>query len=235
MIEDREYMRRSPTGVQWSPTIVLLVINATVWVCQLLAFRAGKTDFFDDYLALSLDGLKSGRVWQLLTFQFLHAVPMPWHLLLNSWAIFLFGRIVERSLGKWRMLRLYFLSGVMGGLVQMLCTWILPAHFGDAPIVGASAGASGLLAAFAVLLPNQRMVMLVYFIPVVVRAKTLLWLVMGLSVFGMIHPYGNIGHAAHLGGILTGFLFARLVMRGYRVPPVYPGPGSTMKITPAQD
>jgi len=74
-----------------------------------------------------------------------------------------------------------------------------------------------------VLLPNQRMVMLIYFIPVVVRAKTLLWLVMGISVFGMIHPYGNIGHAAHLGGILSGFLFARWVMRGYRQPPVYPG------------
>jgi len=222
--------------MQWSPTIVLLVINATVWVCQFLAYRAGKTDFFDDYLALSLDGLKSGRVWQLLTFQFLHAVPQPWHLLLNSWAIFLFGRVVERALGKWRMLRLYFLSGVMGGIVQMACTWIMPVHFGDAPIVGASAGAFGLVAAFAVLLPNQRLILLLFFvIPIAMKAKTLLWFSVAMAVFGMIVPYGNIGHAAHLGGILTGFLFARWVTRGYRLPPVYPGPGGSMRITPAQD
>ena len=222
--------------MQWSPTIVLLVINATVWVCQFLAYRAGKTDFFDDYLALSLDGLKSGRVWQLLTFQFLHAVPQPWHLLLNSWAIFLFGRVVERALGKWRMLRLYFLSGVMGGIVQMACTWIMPVHFGDAPIVGASAGAFGLVAAFAVLLPNQRLILLLFFvIPIAMKAKTLLWFSVAMAVFGMIVPYGNIGHAAHLGGILTGFLFARWVTRGYRPPPVYPGPGGPMRITPAQD
>ena len=222
--------------MQWSPTIVLLVINATVWVCQFLAYRAGKTDFFDDYLALSLDGLKSGRVWQLLTFQFLHAVPQPWHLLLNSWAIFLFGRVVERALGKWRMLRLYFLSGVMGGIVQMACTWIMPVHFGDAPIVGASAGAFGLVAAFAVLLPNQRLILLLFFvIPIAMKAKTLLWFSVAMAVFGMIVPYGNIGHAAHLGGILTGFLFARWVTRGYRLPPVYPGPGGSMRITPVQD
>ncbi len=180
--------------------------------------------------------MKSGRVWQLLTFQFLHAVPQPWHLLLNSWAIFLFGRVVERALGKWRMLRLYFLSGVMGGIVQMACTWIMPVHFGDAPIVGASAGAFGLVAAFAVLLPNQRLILLLFFvIPIAMKAKTLLWFSVAMAVFGMIVPYGNIGHAAHLGGILTGFLFARWVTRGYRLPPVYPGPGGSMRITPAQD
>jgi len=234
MIEDSDNLRQSPMRMQWSPTIVLLVINATVWVCQFLAYRAGKTDFFDDYLALSLDGLKSGRVWQLLTFQFLHAVPQPWHLLLNSWAIFLFGRVVERALGKWRMLRLYFLSGVMGGIVQMACTWIMPVHFGDAPIVGASAGAFGLVAAFAVLLPNQRLILLLFFvIPIAMKAKTLLWFSVAMAVFGMIVPYGNIGHAAHLGGILTGFLFARQVMRRHPAPAVEAK--SSLNTIPAPD
>ena len=107
---------------------------------------------------------------------------------------------------------------------------------------GASAGAFGLVAAFAVLFPDQRLVMLLFFIiPLVMRARTLLWLSVALAVLGILLPYfgigfmGNIAHAAHLGGILTGFLFAHCV-RGFRVPPfIRSQTKSSLKITPASD
>ena len=67
---------------------------------------------------MSLDGLRAGHVWQLLTYQFMHGGF--WHIFLNCWAIFVFGRVLEATMGKKRMLTLYFLSGVMGGLAQML-------------------------------------------------------------------------------------------------------------------
>ncbi len=247
MLEDREYIRQAPVRPQASATIALIVVNALVYVFQYyLLPRIAPAFDFERYFALSLDGLRAGHVWQLLTYQFMHGGF--WHIFFNCWAIYVFGRALETTLGKGRMLTLYFLSGVMGGLVQILCSWLLPEpsmmpeHFGASAVVGASAGAFGLVAAFAVLFPDQRLVMLLFFIiPLVMRARTLLWLLVALAVLGILLPYfgigimGNIAHAAHLGGIITGFIFAQCV-RGFRTPPFIGSPTkSSLKITPASD
>ncbi len=70
------------------------------------------------YFALSVEGLRHGFVWQLLTYQFMHGGLL--HLLLNCWAIYVFGREVEETLGRNSFLTLYFTSGVIGGLFQAL-------------------------------------------------------------------------------------------------------------------
>ena len=210
-------MREARGGPRWSATVAVLVANVIVFIIQYGAERFFPEFPFDDYFALSLAGLKSGFIWQLLTYQFMHGGFL--HIFLNSWAIYIFGREVEAYLGKSRMLTLYFVSGVVGGLVQMLGSWLMPEHFGNA-VVGASAGAFGLVAAYAVLFPNRMLVLLVFFvIPVKMRAKTLLWVSLALAVFGIIVPYGNIGHAAHLGGILTGYIFARWLTQRLRPAP----------------
>jgi len=240
MLEDRDYMRQAPARPRWSATVTLIVVNALVYIFQYYLLPQIAPAFeFEKYFALSLDGLRAGHVWQLLTYQFMHGGF--WHIFLNCWAIYVFGRVVETALGKRRMLTLYFLSGVVGGLVQMLCAWLFPEHFGGA-VVGASAGAFGLVAAFAVLFPDQRLVMLLFFIiPLIMRARTLLWLSVALAVLGILLPYvgigimGSIAHAAHLGGIVTGFLFAHW-MRGFRAPPLFDDrTKSSLKINPAAD
>lgn len=240
MLEDRDYMRQTRAMPQWSATIALIVVNALVYIFQYyLLPRIAPAYPFEENFALSLDGLRAGHVWQLLTYQFMHGGF--WHIFLNCWAIFVFGRVIEATMGKRRMLTLYFLSGIMGGLLQMFCAWLMPEHFGGAA-VGASAGAFGLVAAFAVLFPHQRLVMLLFFvIPLVMRARTLLWLSVALALLGIVLPLlgigfmGNIAHAAHLGGIITGFLFAHW-MRGFRLPPfIDDRTKSSLKITPAQD
>ena len=73
-------------------------------VCvPVLSFASNCSGFpFEHYFALSLDGLQAGHVWQLLTYQFMHGGF--WHIFLNCWAIFVFGRAVETALGKGRML-----------------------------------------------------------------------------------------------------------------------------------
>ena len=99
-------------------TVMLLIANVVAFLLE--CFRYGGTPHFPpgDYLALSWSGLKSGYVWQLITFQFLHAGI--WHLIFNCWAIYMFGREVEIALGAKRFLVLYFSSGVVGGLFQAL-------------------------------------------------------------------------------------------------------------------
>src|SRR3954453_23563527 len=108
MLEDRPYMRRQSFGSRRSVTITLLVINVAVFVLQFLLPRITSLPI-DYYCALSIDGLRHGYVWQLLTYQFMHAGFM--HLLLNCWAIFVFGREVEEALGQKSFLALYLFSG----------------------------------------------------------------------------------------------------------------------------
>jgi membrane associated rhomboid family serine protease len=185
---------------------VLLVVNVIAFIFQSVVERSSNFPIYA-WFALSVDGLRHGFVWQLLTYQLMHGGWL--HLLLNCWAIYVFGREVEETLGRNIFLTLYFTSGVIGGLFQGLAGVLLGGAFA-LPVVGASAGAFGLVAAFATLYPERPLMLLLFFIiPLSMRAKFLLLFSALLTVFGVIVPYGNIAHAAHLGGMLTGMVFVR--------------------------
>jgi membrane associated rhomboid family serine protease len=194
--------------------MVLLAINTAVFVLQtMLSFWAPSA--FQSYFrafALSTDGLASGYLWQLFTYQFMHAGFL--HLLVNMIVLYFFGKAVEEALGRRAFLRIYFLSGVVGGLLQMLVAALFPGYFGRA-VVGASACGLGLLATFAALFPERQITLLLFFIiPVSLRAKTLLMIAFGLSIFGLLAPVSNVAEAAHLGGILTGLAYVHWVVKG---------------------
>ena len=72
-----------------SPTILILIINVVVY---LLEVSGGATShrIFQEYGAVSLEGIQRGFVWQLLTYQFMHGGLM--HLLLNSIGLYFFGQ-----------------------------------------------------------------------------------------------------------------------------------------------
>jgi membrane associated rhomboid family serine protease len=191
---------------------VLLIVNAAVFIAQILVsqmFLRG-AQIEQQYFALSLGGLKSGYLWQLLTFQFMHAGWL--HLIFNGVAIFFFGRAVETVLGRGRFLAVYFSSGIIGGVVQMLFAVMFQSF--DAPVVGASAGASGLVAAFAVLHWAEQFTLFIYFFPVTLRGKTLLWGAIALALVGLADRNSGVANAAHLGGILTGFFYVRQIVQG---------------------
>jgi membrane associated rhomboid family serine protease len=209
MVEDRDYMRQPSYEPRISCTVAILIVNAVVFIVQSISKAHGGGDFQDTYFALSLGGLKSGFIWELLTFQFMHAGLM--HILFNSLAIFFFGRSVESALGGRNLLAIYFSSGIIGGLVQML--YALVFHQGDS-VVGASAGAMGLVGAFAILAWDEQFTMLLYFVPIKMRGKTLLWVSIAISLVLMAMPDNGVANAAHLGGILTGALFVRQIVQG---------------------
>jgi membrane associated rhomboid family serine protease len=213
MLEDRDYMRAPDYGPsRWrTATAVILILNAVIFLIEALAPRL----FPSDYLGLSWAGLRHGYVWQLLTFQFLHAGLL--HLFLNSLGVFSFGFAVEQLLGMKRFLWLYLISGVIGGLVHVLGGLVWPSHFGVLmdgagnhfyiPMVGASAGLFGLIAAFALMLPEQELRLL--FPPVTVSARVLLLVSLGVSILGVVIDTSNVAHGAHAGGILGGWLMLR--------------------------
>jgi membrane associated rhomboid family serine protease len=214
MLGDRSYMRGPSFGSQRSLAIVLLIVNTAVFVVQtMLSFWAPSVfRVYFHAFALSLEGLASGYVWQLFSYQFMHAGFL--HLLVNMIVLYFFGRAVEEALGRRAFLQIYFISGVVGGLLQMLVAGLFPGYFGGV-VVGASACGLGLLATFAALFPERQITLLLFFIiPVSLRARTLLWIAFGLSIFGLLAPVSNVAEAAHLGGILSGLAYVRWVVRG---------------------
>jgi membrane associated rhomboid family serine protease len=209
MLDDRDYMRQRPRyQLQWSATVVIIAINVVVFVIQNIADTRWN---FTNNLALSADGLKHGHVWQLITFQFLHA-PLQqggiFHILGNCFTIYVFGLAVEEAIGRFSFVKLYLLSGTIGGLFQMAAYLLWPTHFGSS-VVGASAGAFGLVAAFCALFPQRPLSL--FFVPIEFRAITLLWLSIGGTLVGMFLKNSTVAHCAHMGGILTGLFYVRLI------------------------
>ncbi|HTY86375.1 MAG TPA: rhomboid family intramembrane serine protease [Candidatus Acidoferrum sp.] len=216
MLEDRDYMRSPEYGPRVSLTVVLLAVNAVVFVVE--CFTLGNPpQFLGNRFALSVDGLRHGFIWQLLTYQFMHA--NMWHILINSWALYLFGREVEGRLGGKPFLILFLTAGVVGGIFQALAAFVWPQFFGG-PVVGASAGCFGLVAAYATLFPRRELTLLIP--PITFHAKTMLILSAVLAVMGIVFPIDNVANAAHLGGMLVGFFYVRWLVQGR-----WPWPGTT--------
>ena len=158
-----------------------------------------------------------GYLWQLLTFQFLHGGPL--HICFNCLTLNMFGRAVESELGIKRYLLLYLTSGIFGGLLHIFAAFMWPGYF-NIPVVGASAGIFGVVAAFAMLFPDQP---LLFMFVIQMRARTLLWVELVITALGIAFPtsefiaslFGNTAHTAHFGGILTGLAFIRLYESGW--------------------
>ncbi len=213
MLGDRDYMRPEFQWVRrrrpvWelNAVFLLMAINIGVFVCDAI-LKSQKIEL-SDYLALSVEGLQKGYIWQILTFQFMHGGIM--HIFLNMLTLFFIGRMLEAGIGKKEFLRLYLISGACGGLLQIGCSWIAPQHFGSVAVVGASAGVFGVVGAYAALYPYQRLTLLLFFvIPLSLQAKTLIYLAGAMALYGMIFPDDHIAHAAHLGGMICGILYLR--------------------------
>jgi membrane associated rhomboid family serine protease len=213
MLDDRSYMR-APDRPAWSMTKILLVSLVVCFLLQSLLEGLKGPRWVMEWLALSSYGIAHGRFYQLLTFQFLHGGFL--HLLMNMIGLYFFGRAMEDMLGSRGMLKLYLLSGVAGGLFQVGLAFAVPAKFWP-PVVGASAGIFGLIAAFATRVPDQPITWLIFFIlPVTFKARVLLIIAACFALAGVLGPLlasptlgGGIAHGAHLGGMLAGIVWIR--------------------------
>jgi membrane associated rhomboid family serine protease len=214
MLEDRDYMRQPDFGPRANFTVGLLVACGIAFVLQCI-FSGSLTPPADSRFALSLEGLKAGHVWQLITFQFMHASIL--HIVCNAWVIYMFGRELEFMLGSAKFLTLYLVSGVVGGLFQELAALAWPDYFGG-PVVGASAGAFGLVAAYAILFPERELTLLLFFVlPIRLTARRLLLFSALLAIGGLCFR-STIANAAHLGGMVAGILITFIIQGRWRIP-----------------
>lgn len=210
MLYDRDYMR-SRGGPDFRSPVVLLLIALVVlfFVECCLRVYGGRGGSLADWFSLSHSGMLRHQYYRLLTFQFLHEAPWPWHILMNGIGLWFFGQGVLESQGPRRFWLLYLVAGTAGGLLDWACQAWHPRY--DIPgTIGASGNIMGLAAAFCMLQPGRDIVFFLYVFPVRMRALTMFWLLLGFSLFGVVFPFGGVSHAAHLGGLLAGVAYARL-------------------------
>ena len=144
--------------------------------------------------------------WQPFTYMFLHADFV--HLLFNMLGLWFFGQVLERVWGGQRLLFFYLICGIGAAIISQLIDHFLLQQIGGR-MVGASGAIYGILVAFAMLFPNQKIMLI--FLPVPIPAKVFVPILLlidltggitGISIFG-----GNIAHFAHIGGAIVGFIF----------------------------
>lgn len=150
-----------------------------------------------------------GKVWEFVTFQFLHAHLA--HLLMNGIGLFFFGPWMERWWGAGKFLVFYLLSGVGGALFFALLVFVgfLPMDSYQTGLIGASAGIYGILVGVAVTAPT--LVVTLLFPPVSLTMRQLALAALGISVVIILFGIGGNegGEAGHLGGAFSGFLLIR--------------------------
>jgi len=172
----------------------LIIANAVVFFIQMMPFSRS----FMGYLLLSPRLVVTrGYVWQLVTYMFLHA-DLP-HLAVNMFIIWMFGRTLEKLWGGPRFLRFYFACGLGGAIFSFIFAF-------NTTVLGASAAAMGILLAFAILFPNQQL-LLWFVIPM--RARTLAILLIAFELVAGIRGGGIIAHFAHLGGMAAAIVMLR--------------------------
>ena len=166
--------------------------------------------------ALALWPLEGGYFtpWQLVSYGFLHGNFN--HLFFNMFAVWMFGTPLEQGWGTQRFATYYFLCVVGAGVMQLLVQLF---EGGVYPTIGASGGVFGLLLAYGVMWPNNRIFLL--FFPVPVKAKWFVLIYGGIELLlGFTRTMPGVAHFAHLGGMLFGALL--LYKWGWR-------PGMTWK------
>ncbi len=186
----------------------LIAANAVVQLLLTTVLTSGEVVrvlAFDPTAAL-------GRPWTFVTYMFVHGGML--HLAFNMLALYVFGTPVENRLGGRAFLTYYLVCGVGAAAVAM---GLATVHFDASPIIGASGAVLGIAVAFAMLWPDAEI--LLFPIPVPIRARVLV--IIYAVMFSVMAVFGferDVAQTAHLGGLLTGYLFFKLRDRAPRLP-----------------
>lgn len=213
----------------------LLIINVLVFFASYVFGVIGID--FDNLFGLFYIGSSNFGVWQFFTSMFMHGNIM--HIATNMFMLWMFGSVIEHVWGPRKFLFYYIICGIGGGLLQELAWYCMPfvmdtitvtrngvsidipsvIYIQQTMAIGASGAVVGLLLAFGMLFPNERMFIIP--IPVPIKAKWLVTGMIAIEIFSSFSPGSDIAHVVHVGGALTGFL---LIMYWKRHP--YSGYGN---------
>lgn len=149
----------------------------------------------------------------LLTSMFMHGGWL--HLGGNMLFLWIFGDNVEHTFGRLFYLPFYLVAGVVASLAQV---WVDPSSV--IPTLGASGAISGVLGAYIVLFPTNRVLVLLFRILVYVPAIVAigLWAALqfflGFAAIAETQQTGGVAYMAHVGGFVAGVAVGLLARAG---------------------
>lgn len=192
-----------PSGVKH-----LLIINVLMFAATYVLERLGYLQITN---MLCLWPLGSGlfRIWQPLTYMFMHAGLD--HIFFNMFALWMFGYVLENYWGTKRFVAYYLVCGIGAAITHMAMSLLFKMPL--VPTVGASGAVYGILLAFGMMFPNER-IYLYFLMPI--KAK---WFVIGYAAIELFEGFfraDNVAHFAHLGGMLFGLILILLWRRRNR-------------------
>lgn len=170
----------------------------------------------EDSLGFRVRDFWRGYFWQFFTYPFLHQTLT--HLLVNGFALYMFGTELEARWGSKKFFKYYALCATGGALFQTI-VWaasllVAPSwsdFLGNTPIIGASGALYGLLVAFGVLYGDSIMLFM-FVVPMKIRQAVILFCC--LEIFSFVfysdtQSGGGPAHLVHLGGLIAGFLYLK--------------------------
>lgn len=216
----------------------LLIVNVICFLLQKVLEMQGID--VTNWLGLHFVLADDFSIFQLVSYMFLHGSFT--HLFFNMFSLWMFGGLIERTLGRDRFLTFYFVCGIGAALCQEV--WQTAQFFiegmhnyeivntGNTLIpmgqflnmwttIGASGACYGVLLAFGMLYPNERIMLLIP--PIPMKAK---YFVAGYAAIELVSAYtsnDNVAHFAHLGGMLFGWLLLRYWRRKAQNAPRFGG------------
>ncbi len=182
-------------NLHWA-TLAIIAANVLV---SLKGFN--DQNFFERY-KFGIGPIQAGQKERMLTSGFLH-VDLS-HLFLNMFTLYFFADVVIRWFGPSKFILIYFASLVAGSLLALFFHRQEPFY----SAVGASGAVTGILYSAILLQPNMQLGIM--FIPIPLPAYVLGILYMLYSIYGMKKRLGNIGHTAHFGGAIGGYVITLL-------------------------
>ena len=194
---------------------MLIIINLVCWFFLVTIIQKIfiKTDIVYQLFGFVPSAIDSKFfIWQFFTYMFIHSSGM-FHILFNMMVLWMFGSELEQLWRKKFFLTYYLVCGVGAALVYFIGIKLYALFGGQSaimnvPVVGASGAVFGLLLAYGLIF-GERLVLFMFLFPM--KARTFTFLIAGVELLSMLQsglgsPVANL---AHLGGLVSGFLFLR--------------------------
>ena len=163
------------------------------------------------------------QVWRLVTYLFLHGGFI--HVFFNMFFLWMFGRELEREWGSREFLKYYFICGIGAGLLNIMVS--------SSPTIGASGAVYGVMVAYALRYPD-RPVYIYFLFPV--KVKYMVGFLALISFFSTWNPQADgIAHAAHLGGILIGYIYLKFWHKVPSLKSIFKPPVKKPNSSPSDD
>lgn len=196
-------------GYGLTPVVKKLILaNAIIFFALALVRVFSPPLYVNSILLLGLvprETVFSLRLWQPLTYLFLHAGFL--HVFFNMFGLWMFGSPLERDWGSRRFLRYYLLTGVGAGFLNVGVSLLWGGAAASIPTIGASGAIYALLLAYGVLYPHQP-IFIWFLFPVPARIFVLIF---GALAFlsALQEPGSGVSHVSHLGGMVFGLGYLR--------------------------